>query len=131
MRAHSPLLMFSWPLIQLHKLPAGFLSPGLSKDIFEARVILAPSASDRCCRLPCERGPDGVHRGLSKPQEGPQAPHLTWRTHQIILGTDWEDHLSSLSPSSLREYLDTGTDVRAGGTLETDNASPLSYRCAD
>ena len=73
----------------------------------------------------------GVHRGRSKPQKGPQAPHLTWRTHQIILGTGWEDRLSSLSPSSLQEYLDTGTDVRAGRTLETDNASSLLYRCAD
>lgn len=60
------------------------------------------------------RGPDRVQSGWNEPWEGPQAPILTWRTHQIILGTCWEDRLSTPSPSSLQEYIDTGTDVRSG-----------------
>lgn len=81
----SPLRTFFWPLIELHKLPAGSPSPGLSEDILEARVIPALSAGDRCCRLPRERGPDGGLEGWSEPGEGTQALQLTWRTHQIIL----------------------------------------------
>lgn len=89
------------------------LSPGLSEDILEAGVILAPSASERRCRLPCKR-PRWRLEGWSKPWEGTQALPLTQRIHQRTLCMCWEDRLSSLNPTSHQEYSDAGTDVRAG-----------------
>lgn len=99
------------------------LSPGLSEDILEAGVILAPSASERRCRLSCKR-PRWRLEGWSKPWEGTQALPLTQRTHQRTLCMCWEERLSSLNPTSHQECLDAGTDVRAGRDPENTQCKP-------